>query len=73
MAARFTLERILRDDDDAVASSVREWKIEAEGGRLTISTSGNRAAGAWIMVRPGDLETFITDLRTAAQVSREIP
>lgn len=31
MPAKHTIERILRDDDDASGQTVREWKIEVEG------------------------------------------
>lgn len=60
MAARITLERILRDDDDASGQTIREWKIEAEAG-AGITIRMNHGDG-FILLRPDDVDWFIKDL-----------
>lgn len=62
MAVKMTVERILRDDDDASGQSVREWKIELEDGMLTISGSRHRPE-SWVLLRLSDADDFIADIR----------
>lgn len=62
MAARITIERILRDDDDDAGQSVRGWKIEADSGFLNVrSMSG----AAFILLRAADVRLFALDLAFA--------
>ena len=42
MSSKITVERILRDADDASGQTIREWKLELEGKTLTISGSRHR-------------------------------
>lgn len=63
MAARMTLERVLRDDDDASGQTIREWKIEVESGAC-ITIRMNHGDG-FILLRPDDVDWFITDLNRA--------
>ncbi len=69
MAARVTIERILRDPDDAAAQTVRDWKIEAEQGHIVIRL---KHGDGFIMLRPDDVEIFTNDLRRAEQASRDL-
>lgn len=62
MAAKITVERILRDDGDASGQTVREWKLELEGDALTISGSRHRP-DAWIIIRLSDADDFMADIR----------
>ena len=69
MAARVTIERVLRDADDVSGQSVRDWKMEAEKGHLTIRL---KHGDGFIMLAPGDVEQFINDLRRAEQAARDL-
>ena len=60
MAARVTIERVLRDDDDASGQSIREWKIEAETGSIMIRP---REGNGFLLMRGADIDIFIEDLR----------
>lgn len=62
MAVKLTVERILRDDDDASGQSVREWKLELEDDTLTISGSRHRPE-SWIIIRLSDADEFMADIR----------
>lgn len=62
MAVKLTVERVLRDEDDASGQSVREWKLELEGDTLTISGSRHRPE-SWIIIRLSDADEFMTDIR----------
>lgn len=62
MAARITIERVLRDDDDASGQSIRDWKIEADSGLITIRM---KFGDGFIMLRPADVEIFTADLQRA--------
>lgn len=64
MAARITVERILRDDDDDAGQSIREWKIEAEAGFITI-----RPPHGFLILRPADVEAFAADLGRAKEAA----
>lgn len=69
MAVKHTIERILRDDDDASGQTVREWKIEVEGDTVTISGSRHRPEN-WIIIRLSDLDQFRSDINSAEQIGR---
>ena len=71
MAVKHTIEHILRDDDDASGQSVREWKIEVEGGSVTISGSRHRPE-SWIILRLADLTTFKSDLDNAVSIYHQM-
>lgn len=69
MAARITIERILRDPDDASGQSIRDWKIESEPGFITIRL---KHGDGFIMLRPADVETFIFDVRRAQDAAKSL-
>lgn len=62
MAARVTIERILRDDDDASGQTIREWKIESEPGHITIRL---KHGDGFLLLRTADVEVFSADLQRA--------
>lgn len=66
MAARITIERLLRDDDDDVGQSIRDWKIESE--RCAITVRMKHGTGFLIM-RPDDVDLFIADLQRAKEAA----
>lgn len=63
MSERITIERILRDDDDCSGQTIRQWKIEAEGGHITVRDREDHLP--FLMMRPADIEIFVDDLRRA--------
>jgi hypothetical protein len=62
VASKITVERILRDDDDASGQTIREWKLELEGDTLTINGSRHRP-DAWLIIRLSDADEFMADIR----------
>lgn len=62
MAARITVERILRDDDDTSAQTVRDWVIEAADGFITIRL---KHGTGFLLMRASDIDIFAADLRKA--------
>lgn len=63
MAVRATIERVLRDDDDASGQTIRDWKIEAEPG-AGIMIRMKHGTG-FILLRAGDVDLFVADLKRA--------
>ncbi len=68
-ASRVTVERILRDDDDHTGKDIRDWKIEAERGHVTIRL---RHGDGFLLLRPDDVSIFINDLRRAETTARAL-
>lgn len=62
MPARVTIERLLRDEEDAMGQTIREWKIESEPAHVTIRL---RHGDGFILMRTADVEVFIADLKQA--------
>jgi hypothetical protein len=62
MAARMTLERILRDDNDDSGQTIRDWKIEADPGHITIRL---KHGDGFILLRLADIQVFVADLERA--------
>lgn len=62
MSSKITVERVLRDDDDASDQTVREWKLELEGETLTISGSRHRP-DSWLIIRLSDADEFMADIK----------
>lgn len=70
MAARMTIERILRDPDDDTAQTVRDWKIEAEDtGHIVVRL---KHGSGFLMLRAGDIEQFIADLERAREAAIDL-
>jgi len=69
MAARVTIERILRDADDVSGQSVRDWTIQAEPGHLTIRL---KHGDGFIMLNPDDVKQFVHDLYRAEEQARTL-
>lgn len=69
MSARVTIERILRDDDDAAGQSVRRWRIEAEADYVTIRTGGENS---FLLIQTGDVDLFVRDLNQAVAAAAEL-
>jgi len=68
MARRMTLERILRDDDDASGQTIRNWLIEEDSGMLTIRP---REDLNFILIRASDAKQFADDLLMMAAQETE--
>lgn len=69
MAVRKTIERILRDADDEVGQSIREWKIEVEGNHIVLRPRENMG---FLSLRGEDIEILAADLIEARDMSRPI-
>lgn len=69
MAARVTIERILRDEGDAMGQSIREWSIAAEPGHVTVRL---RYGDGFILMRTDDIELFVDDLRRAGLQAKSL-
>lgn len=67
MAARITIERILRDADDASGQSIRQWKVEAEIGGITVR---HNHGDGFIMMRTDDVDRFVADIYRAATIAK---
>lgn len=65
MSERACFDRILRDDDDMSGQTVRQWRIEAEAGRIVIKDSAGDDSRYFLGMRATDVEAFIADLRRA--------
>lgn len=70
MASRVTIETILRDGDDHTGANIRDWKMEAECGHVTIRM---RHGDGFIILRPDDIDAFVKDLRLAEGLARPKP
>lgn len=70
MSARITIERILRDDDDHSGQTIRQWRIEAEGGHITVRDREDHLP--FLMLRPADVDILILDLRKAQAAAVEM-
>lgn len=68
MSARVTIDRVLRDGDDASGQSVRQWKIEAESGHVTIRTG----SAGFLLIRTDDVNLFVQDLNQAVEAAAEL-
>jgi len=69
MTGRITIERILRDDDDASGQSIRKWKIEAEAGVVTIKLDHG---DGFILLRARDIDQFVIDLNRAGEAADDL-
>jgi hypothetical protein len=69
MTARITIERILRDDDDANGQSIRKWKIEAEAGHVTIKLDHG---DGFILLHAKDIDQFVIDLNLAGDAADDL-
>lgn len=66
MAARVTIERMLRDEDDDTGQSLRDWRIESERGFVTIRM---KHGDGFILMRPADIDLFVRDLTRAKEAA----
>lgn len=69
MSARVTIERVLRDDDDASGQTVRSWRLQMDGGHVQIARNEH---SDWNMVRVDDLTLLIGDLEEIRRLHHEI-
>lgn len=69
MPARITIERTMRDEDDAAGQSVRNWKIEVEASHITIRL---KHGDGFLLLRADDIPYFAADLDRACVVSRSL-
>lgn len=69
MAARVTIERILRDEEDATGATIRDWKIEAERGHVVVRL---KHGDGFLMLRPADIEIFTDDLARAKAAALDL-
>lgn len=61
-----TLERILREPDDASGQTIRQWCIEREGAFLTLKNRRDKAG--FLLIRVSDLTQFVADLYEVANL-----
>lgn len=64
MAAKVTIERILRDPDDCSGQTIRSWTIEAESGFVMIRKAHS---DGFILLRSADVDIFKADLDRAKE------
>lgn len=69
MPARITIERLLRDEDDASGQSVRDWKIEADGDSITIRL---KHGDGFLLLRHTDIDIFTSDIENARDAARAL-
>ena len=67
MAVKLTLERILRDDDDSSAQTVRSWALSIDGDHLTIKRATDQAER--VHIRLDDVGDLIADLNAIADAA----
>jgi hypothetical protein len=60
VSVRLTIERRLRDGDDATAQTFREWRLQASDGFVTIAKNEH---SDWLQVRVEDVPLLIADLQ----------
>ena len=72
MVERATYDRILRDPDDVSGQTVRQWSVQAEAGRVVIRDAAGDDGRYCIGMRPGDVESFCTDLDRARTFAMEV-
>lgn len=70
MALQFTTRRILRDDDDASAQTVRSWTVTAADGHLTVTGGTHEDAHSPVFCRVADVDALIADIKQAADLAR---
>lgn len=68
MAVKYTIERILRDDDDVSGQSIRSWIIEVEPSASVVIRMNH--GDGFILLRADDIDLFINDLTSAQDRSR---
>lgn len=59
MTRRTTIERILRDEDDASGQTVRAWRLRRDGSFIQI---GRDEDSDWFCIRPEDAAQLAADL-----------
>lgn len=69
MAARITIERLLRDDDDASGQTIRNWQIEAEPGFVKVCL---KHGDGFLLMRADDVDLFVADMERAEAASRSL-
>ncbi len=69
MTGRITIERLLRDDEDASGQSIRKWKFEAEAGMVIIRLDHGEG---FILLRSSDIDQFVIDLNRAGDAADEL-
>lgn len=69
MSARITIERVLRDDNDASGQTIREWRIESEPGHIIIRM---KHGDGFIMLRVDDVDLFAADLQRAKESAQSL-
>lgn len=67
MARRLTVERVLRDDDDASGQTIRKWQIQRDGNFITIRSRDD--GPGFIMLRTSDVPLFKADLDTITELA----
>lgn len=67
MVRRVTIETILRDDGDMTGKDIREWKIEADAGHITIRL---KHGDGFLLLPVADVEAFVVDVRLAEGLAK---
>lgn len=63
MSAKRSLERVLRDNNDASGQGIRSWLITRDGDHLTIARSEH---SDWVSVAVADVPQLVADLQELA-------
>lgn len=64
MSRRITLERVLRDDNDANGQTVRTWIMQRDDDLIMIRA---REGSDFILIRKADAQQFHEDLQAIAR------
>jgi hypothetical protein len=67
MSARITIDRILRDDNDASGQSIRSWTLQCEPGYVMIRPQHE---GNSLLLRVSDVEVFAENLKRAQEAAK---
>lgn len=62
MPARMTIERLLRDNDDASGQTIRKWNVEINPNSIMVRM--NHGDG-FILMSAADVDQFVADLQWA--------
>ena len=76
MPYRYTMERKLRDDDDATGQTLREWCIKVNDGQVLIMPNeydDGHIHGNPLRMRISDVPQFVEDLQSIADAYLKNP
>lgn len=68
--AKRSLERVLRDDDDANGQTVRSWLLSRDGDSIQIARNEH---SDWNIIRVSDVPQLVADLLEIAAITKDTP